>query len=34
MMEGLNPAAPAWREAAMTNGLDAQMRMLEGLTRW
>lgn len=34
MMEGLNPAAPAWREAAMTNGLDAQKRMLEGLARW
>lgn len=34
MMEGLNPAAPAWREAAMTNGLDAQKRMLEGLAQW
>ena len=34
MMEGLNPASRAWREAAMTNGLDAQRRMLEGLARW
>jgi hypothetical protein len=34
MMEGLNPVAPEWRTAAMTNGLDAQRGMFEGLQQW
>ena len=34
MMERLYPSAPDWRAAALRNGLDAQMRALQGLQRW
>lgn len=34
MLEALHPADPAWREAALKNGLDAQTRALESLLTW
>jgi hypothetical protein len=34
MMERLNPASREWRAKALANGLDAQMRALNGLRAW
>jgi hypothetical protein len=34
MLDGLYPAAPEWRSAALANGCDAQARALAGLERW
>ena len=34
MMETLNPSDPAWRAAAMSNGLETERRMLAGLQQW